>query len=1487
MKVKKVRIKRFAIGLLLAVLFGIVVIGLGMSDIKKTASASFDIEEQLHTQVLRYYAEIDNEIAVTDDLEKFLDSVDEDTPIQVVFELSYEPQESLTDSLAANAASQEVDRAISRQREKNREFFTARNLDFLREKGFCLYSEDYNLSISYFSPHIIKTFNDSASFEAFSSDIENTQYSDLVYRVSISEVVEFEDRATTQAPENAPRYLMENVRRDIGIRCNTFTGRGISVGMIEGGTPEAHVQLNGVTIHRGGRNNQDGHAMDVARTFVGSSGIALGVTNLHSFAAQNSLEATVFNAMNWLLEAHRNIRVVNVSWGPRIRNYDWIDAFFDFHARHSNVTFVVAAGNGGTNHVTERGVQSPANGFNVITVGSTNANGNVGTYSSYGVPSSLRTRKPTLVAPGTWLETTSEGAACCSESVGLPSSFGCYGTSFAAPIVAGVVARLMEEFPALRINPAMVKAVLIASATRVPGQAAESWSNIAGAGRVHYERAREAARNATGFSHNSRESRQRIASRNINVFPGTRIRVVAFWQINSRTHDPDNNWVVRNSHTDYDMEIRGTNSASKHNSNIQILWHGTVNQNYTIDIHQSSYRDLNNEATDIGAIAWVYDSFPSDGLIIENNTLLGFLQPSNFDGRVRIPENVTSISANAFRNVTDLREINIPFEVTSIGASAFEGCTNLETVSFVPRGRLNAIGANAFRDCRNLSSILITQNVHYIEDGAFAGCQSLVIYSEAQHQRDTWNANWNPLNRPVYFDVRNTNFVTIDGAQYLFSNYNWRTTLTRYTGTATSLTVPTNVIIDGQARAVTHVGDFAFAGRTNLTNLTLPFSVRILGLNAFPSNTTVTWQGNFVFTGSTLTRFIGTQTDYGIPLYITTIAEGAFENNTRLTRVVIPNTVTHIENSAFQNTGLVEVVLPNSIVSIGHNAFRNSRSLRSVIIPISVTWIGDGAFQGCTSLESVIFQGISQVTRIGADMFAGCERLTSFKLPYLVTNIGARAFSGCTGLADITIYNTITNIGAGAFAQWTQSQTIYVRDRDVAPGGWSGWLQNSDATVVWSYALPAINLDTRYLNFNASTGIITGICTIWRAENPHTRINVIIPDRIGGIPVVGIANYAFANTEFRNNRNIVSVTLGRYITSIENHAFVGCLYLQSVTFNAGLTSIGSYAFADTALREITLPDSLTTLGNDAFANCRSLETVNIGSGLTEIRHGTFAYTNALRNVNFHADNKVASISTGVFRESGIQSITLPNGLTTIADTAFKDARSLSEVILPQTLTHIGNFAFQNNVSLARITFPISLRTIGRSAFEGTNLTGASITMPSRPGYTFVGWSNGSVIYTNNQLRTLTGGPNLTATWRGLNANHLINSGDVVHAYTMRLGYENAPGGGRRSFEIALEHGRYKLILRRGDHNNDGQQRWQFYLWFRDSADRNTFNGGQEVVQFYNAGGWRTNFHSPEVSAIYTFPFSARVTGITYFDEADRNNPGNLGSDIWNYYIRRG
>ena len=138
---------------------------------------------------------------------------------------------------------------------------------------------------------------------------------------------------------------------------------------------------------------------------------------------------------------------------------------------------------------------------------------------------------------------------------------------------------------------------------------------------------------------------------------------------------------------------------------------------------------------------------------------------------------------------------------------------------------------------------------------------------------------------------------------------------------------------------------------------------------------------------------------------------------------------------------------------------------------------------------------------------------------------------------------------------------------------------------------------------------------------------VIIPDRLGGYPVVRIGKFAF-----KNCGALTTVTIPNRVETIEHHAFTGCGSLRSVAIPDGLTPISNGLFSGcSSLMSITIPNSVTSRNAYAFFNCGSLTDITISNSVTNI--GLYAFN--------YCENLTVTVDKGSFaeqycRENGIK-----------------------------------------------------------------------------------------------------------------------------------------------------------------------------------------------------------------------------------------------------------
>ena len=190
--------------------------------------------------------------------------------------------------------------------------------------------------------------------------------------------------------------------------------------------------------------------------------------------------------------------------------------------------------------------------------------------------------------------------------------------------------------------------------------------------------------------------------------------------------------------------------------------------------------------------------------------------------------------------------------------------------------------------------------------------------------------------------------------------------------------------------------------------------------------------------------------------------------------------------------------------------------------------------------------------------------------------------------------------------------------------------------------------------------------------------------------------------------SLKTLNLPAGLTSIGDAAFRLCTSLAALTLPVGLTSIGISAFSwCSSLETLNLPDGLTSIGNNAFSECRSLETLNLPAGLTSIGANPFRGCDKLKLSNHSSHFKIqddlllSSDGSQLISYMGKgSSVTIPDCVRSIGDSAFSECNSLAALNLPDGLTSIGNNAFSECKSLETLNLPDGVKSIGANPFRG-------------------------------------------------------------------------------------------------------------------------------------------------------------------------------------------
>jgi len=760
---------------------------------------------------------------------------------------------------------------------------------------------------------------------------------------------------------------------------------------------------------------------------------------------------------------------------------------------------------------------------------------------------------------------------------------------------------------------------------------------------------------------------------------------------------------------------------------------------------------------------------PTGFKIPDTVTTLAARSMNYFPGTVlELPEHLEVIEeyALAYANLINL---NIPRNVQVIEQYGCALMPNLETVTFAENSKLERIEKLAFCDNKKLRSINLPDNLSVIGQKAFVNCVSL--------EEVTLPAALKSLTMHSFSNCPSmTKFVIQEGLEYIESNV--LSSETTKNLSLEEITIPSTVreiainafyghdglkriYFAGDSRLET-VGYMAFYNCTKLESIVLPASLRTItevSINVqTPTGTYAEMQSN-LFEGCVSLRSVdlsnckeleilptkmftgcsGLETLL-LPENLQTFHNYAFYGLTALKEITIPASVTDLGGytfdgctsletvtfaegnpltqlgtdgirpeapawgvNLFANTpALKTVILPENLTTIGISCFENS-GVENIDLPATVRIIAQKAFKNC---DNLVDAGLSaELLYLGDEAFYDCDKLETAELTFGLEYLGAYAFAYCEQLLKAYVPASVTSFAGNPFMGCSGVKSFELDPDSTDFVVKDGVMYNKDMTVLLYY--PA-NLTAETFTFPETVSQIAA-GAFAGAQLKH----FVVPEQILELP-----DNAF------NNAAIETVTFHAGLQSIGDHAFDGCKNLNNVTLLHTIKEVGDYVFANcTGLTNFIFEETPptvtpTVIGSHFFDGCTGITELILHERMKKIPAYMFANTGIVHAV-------IPAHITDLFTEGvfygckQLETVTFENlkySANKIGSLYFYGCSKLKEIELPYGINNVfsakghsdpnldpnGSYIFGECTALEKITVYLKSASVSFGSYTFYN-----------------------------------------------------------------------------------------------------------------------------------------------------------------------------------------
>ena len=575
--------------------------------------------------------------------------------------------------------------------------------------------------------------------------------------------------------------------------------------------------------------------------------------------------------------------------------------------------------------------------------------------------------------------------------------------------------------------------------------------------------------------------------------------------------------------------------------------------------------------------------------------------------------NLTSLDSGAFAN-SKLTSIKLPQNIVSLGTKVFKGCDVLKNV--VLSDNIILIPSETFLGCKEMNSIVIPDNVESFDKNAFGGIGIKKILIDKNDANKSILLSSNSKLKYIFNDAFEETKWEVDTKGNVVT-----------TNKLEEIEIPNNLLFD-----ITYY---------NFLSSDVLKKVSVIG------NENVNIENGILYADvnkTNVVRALQLEDDNVIETLnlegVNTVYPFAFYNSTSIKEVIFGTEFVMGDwvDGLFYNSNVEKVNLSkcDKLQRLPNYMFKNCKSLISVELPMNgkLRAIGDRLFEECVSLTEInlpnTIEYAGNVRNLGYH-FNKCG-IIKLTLPDNLIEIPQRFIYQCENLEEITFskyYNTshsnqqeritscpnLKTINMPVYSMTVDGDNYYIYKASHVLCG--PYQSEMDANVVLqklndkptelknaSYEIKVVsdnivvnntffgkgdaefyqdcgNIEKYILHEDDNHLIMNtedeGISII-RVGNGNVGSNIITPcDKALVKAVYSVTDYEVAND----------------IKPIEDGAFAYCGKLTNVKLNDNIESIGQYAFYNSGLKNIIIPEKVNIINKYTFTNCTKLQNIEI------------------------------------------------------------------------------------------------------------------------------------------------------------------------------------------------------------------------------------------------------------------------------------------------------